>query len=634
MALATMQQKRSGRPFIIKVQYTAGFTCTLPLTTGYNYNFIVDWGDGSVNQVIAYNDVNRIHTYSTGTNGGNPWKITMTGILEAFTGGTTGMAAYLVEVSQWGRTGFKNVSVYNCPKLVACYGEFISTQTSYNIMFANDSLLTTVETADWNTSNITNMQQTFYNCPKLVNIDVSKWDVSKVTTFYSMFWGDSSLTTLDTHDWVFSSSSNINFGSVFINCSALESIGDTTNWNTTKITTFASAFNGCKKLPTLNIGNWDMSNVTTTNSMFANCSIINNIDVSEWNVSKITDFNYIFVNCSKLTSLDTSDWSFSTTSNITMEAFVANDVLLTTIGSTTNWNTTKFVNLRQSFYNCPKLESIDVSNWNVSNSTTFWGLFYNCKALTSLDTAGWRFSTVSNVTLESTFQDCSNITTIGDTSSWTMQKVTSLAYTFSGMAKLTGLNASSWNVSAVTTLKYTYNYCLVLSTLDVSSWNVSTVTDLTCTFCDCRALASIDVTNWSTGNVTIMQTTFCRCNLLTTVPVDNWNTAKVTDMQNMFYNNPNLTSLNVSSWNVSKVVSFNQMCWQCVKLTTFNTSSWDTSSVSSCSIMFYNCGLLASSFTDTKWWSRNPAIGTHVQTFYNCTNVPEYASIPANWKTS
>ena len=107
MIAAAASQKRSGRPFIIKVNYASGFTVTLPLlnTAGYNYNFIVDWGDGTVSQVISATDANRIHAYASG----GTYTITMTGTLEGWSGDTIGLKEYIVEVAQWGRTGFKSI---------------------------------------------------------------------------------------------------------------------------------------------------------------------------------------------------------------------------------------------------------------------------------------------------------------------------------------------------------------------------------------------------------------------------------------------------------------------------------------------------------------------------------------------
>ena len=65
--------------------------CTLPLKEGiydpiteieyfYQYNFTVDWGDGTVNTVTSFDDINATHEYATtGT-----YNITIRGLCECF----------------------------------------------------------------------------------------------------------------------------------------------------------------------------------------------------------------------------------------------------------------------------------------------------------------------------------------------------------------------------------------------------------------------------------------------------------------------------------------------------------------------------------------------------------------------
>ena len=83
----------------------------------------------------------------------------------------------------------------------------------------------------WNVSNVTNMQDMFFNC-KYFDCDLSKWNVSNVTNMHSMFyWSD---------------------------------------------------FNG-------DISNWDVSNVKDMNSMFLNSKF--NGDISNWDVSNVDMYN-------------------------------------------------------------------------------------------------------------------------------------------------------------------------------------------------------------------------------------------------------------------------------------------------------------------------------------------------------
>ena len=61
----------------------------------------------------------------------------------------------------------------------------------------------------WDTSNITNMGYTFYNCAGIRNLDLSKWNVSNVTNMDSMFrYSDFNNGSLN--DWDISNLENIN----------------------------------------------------------------------------------------------------------------------------------------------------------------------------------------------------------------------------------------------------------------------------------------------------------------------------------------------------------------------------------------------------------------------------------------
>ena len=71
----------------------------------------------------------------------------------------------------------------------------------------------------WNTSNVTNMSDMFWQCSGLTSLDVSGWDTSKVTNMNQMFHG----------------------------CNKLETLY-LSGWDTSKVTTMNGMFNSCSKL--------------------------------------------------------------------------------------------------------------------------------------------------------------------------------------------------------------------------------------------------------------------------------------------------------------------------------------------------------------------------------------------------
>ena len=120
------------------------------------------------------------------------------------------------------------------------------------------------------------MASMFYNCSSLASVgDLSNWDTSKVTTMYSMF----------------------------TNCSSLASVGDLSNWDTSKVTNMAYVFVNCSSLTSLNLSNWDMSKVTSLTYMFYYCRALTSLNVSGWDLSSCSNISEIFRDCTKLSNL-------------------------------------------------------------------------------------------------------------------------------------------------------------------------------------------------------------------------------------------------------------------------------------------------------------------------------------------
>ena len=102
-------------PFITKWDipypyYPVGENFTLPLITGYNYNFYVDWGDGSsIEHFIFGIDDNPIavHAYLSA----DVYQVSIQGICERFSttyfGHPPSESAYLIEIVQWGDISLK-----------------------------------------------------------------------------------------------------------------------------------------------------------------------------------------------------------------------------------------------------------------------------------------------------------------------------------------------------------------------------------------------------------------------------------------------------------------------------------------------------------------------------------------------
>ena len=86
----------------LTVDDAAGKTITLPLRTGFAYDFVVDWGDGTTATVTAFDDADISHEYaSTGTK-----TVSMTGTLEAWYFNDGGDKLKFKTVESWGTVRF------------------------------------------------------------------------------------------------------------------------------------------------------------------------------------------------------------------------------------------------------------------------------------------------------------------------------------------------------------------------------------------------------------------------------------------------------------------------------------------------------------------------------------------------
>ncbi|PPE04415.1 hypothetical protein EELLY_v1c00900 [Entomoplasma ellychniae] len=255
--------------------------------------------------------------------------------------------------------------------------------TSLKACFANSSLNSIKGISNWDTSNVTSMEETF-NGASNFNQDLNNWDTSKVTNMYLMFgsatkfnnyisnWDTSNVTNMagilqyasnfnqDLNNWDTSKVTNISH--MFNSASSFN--GDISNWDTSKVTDmswmFRDASNFNQDISTKNVKDqngrentaWDTRNVTNMEKMF-NETFAFNQDISKWNTSNVTNMSYMFCNTFSFNQ-DISKWD---TSKVTdMSQMFWNDYLPSSNGKEMSFNQ-------------------DLTNWNVSqvsNYEEFW----------------------------------------------------------------------------------------------------------------------------------------------------------------------------------------------------------------------------------------------------------------------
>ena len=211
-------------------------------------------------------------------------------------------------------------------------------------------------------------------------------------------------------------------------------------------------------------------------------------------------------------------------------------------------NTSEVTNMREMFYRCSGLTSLDVSHFNTQNVTDMYGMFYRCSGLTSLDVS--HFNTQNVTDMYGMFLGCSGLTSL-DVSHFNTQNVTEMQGMFLGCSGLTSLDVSHFNTQNVTNMGEMFSGCSGLTSLDLSHFNTQNVTKMSGMFSDCSGLTSLDLSHFNTPKITDMGYMFKGCSVLTSLDLSHFNTQNVTNMFWMFQGCSALTTINSNT------------AWQC-----------------------------------------------------------------------
>ena len=143
---------------------------------------------------------------------------------------------------------------------------------------------------------------------------------------------------------------------------------------------------------TFDMGRYNWSNVHDWGSMFEGCNNLETLENMPKNIM-VGNMRNMFYNCSNLSSLDLSSWD---TSNVTdMNNLFGFCDKLTTVGDISNWNTSKVTDMTALFMS-NKMTSLDLSKWDTSNVTTMQNMFALCGNLREVRMGG-DVSKVTNV---------------------------------------------------------------------------------------------------------------------------------------------------------------------------------------------------------------------------------------------
>ena len=198
---STVKPKDWGVPFVTVWKTdnpgdSASNQITLPLYSVGNYDFLVDWGDGSKNRIKSFGDLNKTHTYPIP----GVYEVKIYGTLQNLNFAVTNEGPKLLEIAQWGcfqPTG--SPAFYGCTEMDVTATDVpdLSLTNSIAGLFRNCSKLEgNASFALWDTAHIqffgTGNNGFIRNCP-LFNAPISGWNTSSATAYNEFAFGAASL---------------------------------------------------------------------------------------------------------------------------------------------------------------------------------------------------------------------------------------------------------------------------------------------------------------------------------------------------------------------------------------------------------------------------------------------------------
>ena len=421
----------------------------LPLVSNGDYDFRIDWGDGTSNRdsITVYNQAEVTHTYD----GTGVYEIRVIGGITGWVFNNGGDDDKITEISKWGPLKFVSNDTdlfQGCSNLVLTATDSLTlANTAYDMFRDCPKLGDQGNMSSWNTSNVTTMSSMFEGATGF-NQPIGDWDTSSVTSMYGIFYNYLGGMTFD------------------------QDIG---NWDTSSVTTMRFMFHGWTSNNAFNnggsssISGWDTSNVTDMEKMFKRCTSFNQ-PIGYWNTSKVTDMDEMLQGCNSFNQ-DLGGWDVSGVTS--MNSMLSDAANFNNGGSTgiNNWDTSSCTNMhgmfRRTAFNQP------IGNWDTSKVTSMSEMLRQTPF--NQDIGNWDVGSVTNMSTMFYYTTGFNNGGSPSISGWNTSGVTTMVHMFDGC---TGFNQpiGSWDVGNVTNIGYMLRNADAFDQ-DLSNWTVTAITD-------------------------------------------------------------------------------------------------------------------------------------------------------------
>lgn len=499
---------RSGLPFeSIWVTTDINETVTLPLPLGFDYFFVMDWGDGKTSEITSHDDPDRIHTFENP----GPHTLIAKGLMESISFDNEGDKDKIIAVTELGDMGWKNFSgaFHGCSQLVEVSGGVTDQVESLFAMFFSAPLVQP-DASTWDTSNVRDMSWVF-GFATSANADTSGWNTAKVSSMRGMFMEANSATPV-TSSWITTNVTDMEL--MFANTALANP--DTSTWDTSNVESMNSMFFEAVTANPIT-ADWDTSQVSDMGSMFDGSSVADP-DTLNWNVSNVIDFSSMFARSSA--NPDTSLWTVQSGENF-FRMFLNNTVANP---NTAIWEMVGATDVREMFRGATAANP-NVANWSLDNITNLTGMF--------------RDATSANP----------------DVSEWDTSNFIILNAMFLGAASADP-DVSAWNTIRFSQTNDMFREAIAANPI-VTDWDVSRLLFATRMFMDATN-ANPDLSSWVTTRLRRTDSMFEGATSAVVGDLTSWDVDSVDRMNRMFFG-ATLANPNMSNWNVQSVTTMEDM---------------------------------------------------------------------------
>ncbi|WP_298311463.1 BspA family leucine-rich repeat surface protein [uncultured Aquimarina sp.] len=630
----------SDEAFITTWAVEASQSITIPVDNQFNYNYSIDWGDGT----IEHNQTGEIvHAY---TDAGT-YTVSIVGEFPAisFNRATGAIRDRLQTVEQWGTQQWVTMqgAFEFCKnlKLNADDVPDLSQVNDMGDMFSGCIYFEDLKDniGSWDMSTITNIAYMFTECADF-NEDISGWTFNNLEYTFVAFEGNQKFNQ-DISNWDMSKVKDMSYmfeDAVSFN----QPIG---KWTLGSVESMEGLFHGATTF-NQELSNWDFSQVQDVGDLFYEATAFNQ-DLSNWDISSVSNMSRMFTNSGMtqenydktligwatledgetqiptdltldadttyclaeaahdtLTS-DTYNWIINDGGKFcTDEAFITtwlvtdgDEVIIPIFGSYTyNYNidwgdgTVEYGLTAQASHIYTTGDT-----YEVKITGEFPALFFHesgsrlkLQTIEQWGTQQWRrlingFSTCVNLKLNA--DDVPDLSLIDSTGSM-----------FEGCTNFEDLKdqIGNWDMSNITLISRMFNECSIFNE-NISDWTFTKLTRAVHTFRNATSFNQ-DISNWDMSQVDDMEGMFLRAKAFNQ-PIGNWTLNEVGYMTS-FLEEASSFNQDLSNWNMSEVYDIRYMFYAA---SSFNQdlSSWDISNVEGFDDFFTGSGMTQENYDKT-----------------------------------